>query len=98
VDINIPDMLLMLRRDLEKDQEAVWKIGLKSWSFGNTHPLLYEVGGKAASLATRTISKTMGEDKLNKLPYPLNGWTDYRDFPSFAEQSFHDWWRQNRRS
>jgi L-lactate dehydrogenase complex protein LldF len=98
VDINIPDMLLMLRRDLEKDQEAIWKVGLKSWSFGNTHPLLYEVGGKAASLATRTISKTMGEDKLNKLPYPLSGWTDYRDFPSFAEQSFHDWWRQNRRS
>ncbi|MBA3874984.1 MAG: iron-sulfur cluster-binding protein [Anaerolineae bacterium] len=98
VDINIPDMLLKLRRDLEDEQEPIWKIGLKSWGFGNSHPLLYEVGGKVASLATRAISQTMGEDKLNKLPYPLSGWTDYRDFPSFADQSFHAWWRHNRSS
>ena len=30
------------------------------------------------------------------VPYPFSGWTQNRDFPPFAEQSFHDWWRKNR--
>lgn len=96
VDINIPDMLLMLRHDLEQKQDAIWKVGMKAWNFGNSHPLLYEIGGKVASAATRALTQAMGDDKVNNLPYPLSGWTDYRDFPSFAEQSFHDWWRTNR--
>lgn len=96
VDINIPDMLLKLRRDLEQEQDTIWKMGIKAWNFGNSHPLLYELGGKAASIATRSITKSMGENSLNSLPYPLSGWTDHRDFPSFADQSFHEWWRHNR--
>lgn len=96
VDINIPDMLLMLRRDLEAEQDTIWKLGMKAWNFGNSHPLLYEMGGKAASAATKAIERVTGADTLNNLPYPLSGWTEYRDFPAFAEQSFHDWWRENR--
>ncbi|MBL8162851.1 MAG: iron-sulfur cluster-binding protein [Anaerolineae bacterium] len=96
VEINIPDMLLKLRRDLEDEQEPLWQVGMKAWRFGNAHPLLYELGGKAASLGTRALTQLTGQDKLDNLPYPLSGWTDYRDFPSFAEKSFHDWWRQNR--
>jgi hypothetical protein len=57
------------------------------------------MGGKAASAASRLIS---GDDEEGvprdlPLPYPLSGWSQYRDFPPFAEQSFHDWWRKNRR-
>jgi L-lactate dehydrogenase complex protein LldF len=96
VDINIPDMLLKLRRDLESEQEVMWQIGMKAWNFGNRHPLLYKIGGKLASLATRALSQATGQERLNNLPYPLSGWTDHRDFPPFAPQSFHDWWRQNR--
>lgn len=98
VDINIPDMLLLLRRDLENEQDAIWRLGLKAWNFGNSHPLLFEMGGKAASLATRALSQVTGKDHIDNLPYPISGWTDFRDFPTFAEQSFHDWWRQNRSS
>jgi L-lactate dehydrogenase complex protein LldF len=98
VDINIPDMLLTLRRDLQDVQEPVWKLGMKAYGFGFSHPLLYEMGGKAASAASRLIS---GDDEEGvprdlPLPYPLSGWSQYRDFPPFAEQSFHDWWRKNR--
>ena len=60
------------------------------------HPLLFEMGGKLASYATRTAAEFTGSDHLEALPYPLSGWTDQRDFPSFAPQSFHDWWRENR--
>jgi L-lactate dehydrogenase complex protein LldF len=98
VDINIPDMLLMLRRDLEHKQDAIWQIGMKAWQFGNTHPLLFEIGGKVASAASQAFLNATGEDSIKNLPYPLSGWTEYRDFPSFAPQSFHDWWRQNRGS
>ncbi len=96
VDIDIPTMLLKLRHDLESEQDAIWKLGLKGWGFANSHPLLFELGGKVASAATQAMTAMTGEDHLEALPYPLNGWTEYRDFPPFAPRSFHDWWRENR--
>ncbi|MCI0351596.1 MAG: DUF3390 domain-containing protein, partial [Acidobacteriales bacterium] len=101
VDINIPDMLLQLRRDLEHVQDPVWKLGMKAYSFGFSHPLLYEFGGKIASVASGTIAGLSGGNKdedhpIHNLPFPVNGWTQQRDFPPFAKQSFHDWWRENR--
>jgi L-lactate dehydrogenase complex protein LldF len=101
VDINIPDMLLMLRHDLQHVQEPMWKVGMKAYRFGFSHPLLYELGGKFSSLATRTLAQAMGTEadqsvRLDNLPYPLSGWTNTRDFPPFAPESFHDWWRKNR--
>lgn len=96
VDINIPDMLLKLRHDLEGEQDVIWQLGLKAWQFGNQHPLLFEMGGKAASAATRVLADLMGSDHIEALPPPLNGWTDYRDFPTFAPESFREWYRKNR--
>jgi L-lactate dehydrogenase complex protein LldF len=96
VDIDIPTMLLKLRHDLESEQDAIWRVGMKAWNFGNTHPLLFELGGKVASAATGAITEVTGDDHLEMLPYPLHGWTEHRDFPPFASQSFHDWWRENR--
>lgn len=98
VDINIPDMLLMLRRDLQDVQEPIWKLSMKAYGFGFSHPLLYEMGGKAASAASRAISGGSDEGIPSDLPlpYPLSGWTQNRDFPPFAAQSFHDWWREHK--
>ncbi len=98
MDINIPDMLLSLRHDLQAEQDAIWRVGMKAWEFGFQHPLLYEIGGKFASLATNAFTQVTGSDHIEKLPPPLDGWTDYRDFPAFAKQSFRDWWRTNRKS
>lgn len=97
VDINIPDMLLMLRRDLEVEQEPLWKAAMKGYAFSFRHPLLYQMGGKASALVTNALAQATGKDRLTKLPPPLDGWTDSRDFPPFAQESFHDWWRKNRR-
>jgi len=96
VDINIPDLLLKLRRDLEHTQDPIWKIAMKGFAIGNRYPLLFETGGKIASYVTRTAAELSSSDHLEALPYPLNGWTDKRDFPAFAPRSFHDWWRENR--
>lgn len=96
VDINIPDMLLNLRHDLESEQDALWKAGMKGYAFSFSHPLLYEIGGKIASAATEAITEETGKDYLEELPGPFSAWTDKRDFPAFAEESFHEWWRKNR--
>jgi L-lactate dehydrogenase complex protein LldF len=96
VDINIPDMLLNLRRDLESVQEPIWKVGMKGYGFAFSHPLLYQIGGKSQAAITNAIMAETQKDHLDSLPYPLDGWTKNRDFPAFAAQSFHDWWRQNR--
>jgi L-lactate dehydrogenase complex protein LldF len=101
VDINIPDMLLKLRRDLQSEQEPMWQVGMKAYAFGFSHPLLYEIGGKVASAASRAATEALGVEKngaktLNELPPPFNGWTQSRDFPPFAPQSFREWWRENR--
>ncbi len=96
VEINLPDMLLHLRRDLQAEQEPLWQIAMKAYGFGMSHPLLYEIGGKFASLGTNAIAGMQGGDHINNLPSVLAGWTDTRDFPAFGGESFRDWWRKNR--
>lgn len=96
VDINIPDMLLSLRRDLRAKQEPVWQVGMKVYNYAFSHPLLYRAAGKAQSLISNALADAKGQAVLDELPYPLQGWTKYRDFPPFAERSFRDWWRENR--
>jgi L-lactate dehydrogenase complex protein LldF len=97
VDINIPDMLLMLRHDLEGEQETVWKLSMKAFGFGFSHPLLYQTATRvAASTLAPLPNDGDGEAVIESLPYPFSGWTDKRDFPPLAQQSFHEWWKQNR--
>jgi L-lactate dehydrogenase complex protein LldF len=95
VDINIPDMLIALRRDLQSEQEAVWKLGMKAYGVGFSNPLLFQAGSKAAGFAMRFAPRT-ADGNLKTLPFPADGWTENRDFPPVAEQTFHDWWRANR--
>lgn len=94
VDINIPDMLLALRRDLEPVQHPVLRAAMKGYAFNFGHPLLYNINGKAARFITRSISGA--DNTIRTLPPPLDGWTQKRDFPAFAPESFHDWWKQHR--
>jgi L-lactate dehydrogenase complex protein LldF len=89
VEINIPDMLLKLRRDLVEagDASLGWRIGMKLWRFVMLSPALYRFGGKFASLAMRVLVK---DGKIESLPPPLNAWTKNRDFQPFATQSFRE--------
>jgi L-lactate dehydrogenase complex protein LldF len=101
VDINIPDMLLALRRDLQPVQDPLWQLAMRAFGFGFSHPLLYEMAGRAAGKASAAALEALGSPSevaqaLNQLPEPFSSWTQNRDFPPFAPQSFHDWWRANR--
>jgi L-lactate dehydrogenase complex protein LldF len=92
VEINIPDMLLMLRRDLVKTGDATlpWRAGMRLWRQAMLSPTLYRSGGWLASIATRMLAGGGGEGVVNHLPPPLNAWTNSRDFPAFAKQSFRE--------
>ena len=93
VDIDIPDMLLKLRGDLvaDGDSDPMVTAGIKAWALASQNPRMFELGGKAASLATRTLAGKDGQ--IHKLPSLLGNWTQNRDFPPFAKKSFHDLWR-----
>lgn len=94
VDINIPDMLLELRHDLQQEQGPLWNLGMQAWSWSFSHPLLYETGRKVSAALSKAFAPQDGGHR--NLPGPLGAWTEYRDFPSFPAESFRDWWRRER--
>ena len=94
VDINIPDMLLQLRHELQEQQSPMWRMGMQAWGWSFSHPLLYEAGRKVTAALSNAIAPDGAAHR--NLPGPLGAWTDYRDFPSFPPDSFRDWWRRER--
>lgn len=91
VDIDLPRMLLDLRRDLYEDREvsAALRLGFKLWAIGNQSPRMFELGGRISRIV-------LGKSSPDRLPGPLGGWTKYRTFPPFAEQPFRRQWRERR--
>jgi L-lactate dehydrogenase complex protein LldF len=86
VDIDIPTMLLKLRRDLQDEQDAFWHGAMTAFGFSFSHPLLY----RAAGFAARRLSNS------DDLPAALQAWTAYRTLPPVAERPFRAWWRKRR--
>lgn len=95
VRINIPRMLLELRDEgTQAGKNPAWlKIGIGLYRFAVVRPGLYRLGGRLGGWATRMVGKN---GWIKKLPGPLSGWTDQRDFPTFAEKSFSRRWREQR--
>ncbi len=89
VDIDIPRMLLELRRDITASGKngALWGAGMKSWSAGNANRTFYEMGGAAARTGQRLLP-------TQQLPGILGNWTKYRDFPDFAPKPFRELWKE----
>lgn len=85
--IDIPRMLLDLRYDLVREglTSLDWNMGMKAYAVGGASPRLFSWAGKVAGITTNKV-------KLNSLPGPLSGWTDYRSTPSFAKKSFRQQW------
>jgi L-lactate dehydrogenase complex protein LldF len=92
VDIDIPRMLLDLRRDLvdSRQSESIWSLGMQAWALGTRSPLIYRLGGKVAAFATNSLH-------IKRMPGPLAGWTNYRTTPKFARQSFRALWAKRKK-
>ena len=99
VKIDIPAMLLALRREVKRgegreNQLLPERLAFRAWSWVMRHPWVFERGGMLAQ--TLLPSPATGA-WLRSLPGPLRAWTDTRDFPPPAEQSFRQLWRARKR-
>ena len=90
VDIDLPRLLLDLRRDLVEAGQggALVGAGLRAWAWGAASPGRFALAERAAALARGLMPSA--------LPGPLQGWTDHRAPPRFAARSFRQMWRKRR--
>lgn len=92
VRIALPDLLLRLRADVVQAGKApaLEHLAMAGWQAAMSSPGLYRSGGTMAAVLTHLIGSPEGW--LRNLPPPLHVWTQQRDFPVFARQSFTEWW------
>ncbi len=102
VKINIPRMLLHLRRKLsEGDNDAnsqsssiAERIFMRGFSIVAGNPLLMGFSMRFFRMIFSPFSKN---GKVNKLPGLLSGWTEYRTFPLPARVTFRRLWKLKNR-
>jgi L-lactate dehydrogenase complex protein LldF len=94
--IDIPRLLLKLREEsVQAGLAPGWlKKGLGLFRYAAVRPGFYHNGGQLAGAVSRMLAK---EGWIGQLPGPLSAWTDERDFPAMAPQSFHHRWQKERR-
>lgn len=94
VDIDLPGLLLDLRYDLVEAGHTplLWRAGLRGWSWMFRSPRLYTLAGRLARWGARLIPRQ------RKIPLgPLGAWTQSRDVPPLAPQSFREQWQADQR-
>jgi L-lactate dehydrogenase complex protein LldF len=91
VHIRIPEMLLKLRRDsvAQGRTPLAERLSMRAWRAGMSTRGLYMASGRLSRTGLRMLER---RGRVPRLPPPLDGWTDRRDFPPFARRSFHDRW------
>jgi len=72
-------------------QSFIWNAGISIWGIGFSSSGLYYLGVNAARFTIKRLP-------FKSFPAPLNGWTDFRDIPNFADQSCPTWWYRHRKS
>ena len=92
VKINIPHMLLNLRRQSVSRGDAPAGEGrlFSLWAWIMRHPARYRLALRLARLGQLPFAR---RGWLGKLPPPFHNWTQSRDFKAVAPQSFRDRWQ-----
>jgi L-lactate dehydrogenase complex protein LldF len=62
---------------------------MRAWRLGMSSTGLYRASGKLSRIGLRMLER---RGRVRRLPPPLSGWTEARDFPPFARRSFRDRW------
>jgi L-lactate dehydrogenase complex protein LldF len=92
VKINIPHMLIGLRELQHEHKPSRWeRWAYRLWSMVLCRPRLYRW---ALAAARRLLRPRARNGWLRHLPGPGGQWTQIRDFPAPAEQSFRDRWKE----
>jgi L-lactate dehydrogenase complex protein LldF len=92
VRIDIPRMLVDLRRHLERDRIAPRServlFGLLRRVL--TSPAAFRLSAVAGRLLQRLVAR---KGRLTALPFPLSRWTNARDLPPVAARTFRERWK-----
>ena len=99
VKINIPRMLLYLRKELaegenypqEKRVSLLEKLAMKGWRFSVSNTFTLGLSNRLGRLLQWPLAR---RGRLTRLPPPLSGWTRYRSFPAIASRPFRARWRK----
>ncbi|MBE9376286.1 iron-sulfur cluster-binding protein [Saccharopolyspora sp. HNM0983] len=96
VAINIPDVLVHLRTRVTeehgpRDAPLDAAMGAASWMFGDRRRM--ELAQRVAAAGRRFAGRA---GRFGRLPPPLSRWTDARDAPAPAAESFRAWWKRTR--
>ena len=95
VRINIPEVLVHLREKVVDSHRAgvpgtlMTTMKGASWLLGGGQRL--GLLQKMAGLSTRVLWKN---GMIGRMPRPMSRWTDARDLPAPARESFRAWWKR----
>jgi L-lactate dehydrogenase complex protein LldF len=91
VKIDIPRMLIELRKDVSDKRIAPWseRVVFKALGWLLRHPRLYRVAAPLGRLAQRPFVRA---GRIRALPSFLGEWTRTRDLPPVAARTFQERW------
>jgi iron-sulfur cluster protein len=95
VEIDIPRVLVHLRGRVV-DSEPAWKpekAAMKGMYRAFSSRRAYERAQRIARLGSRPLAR---RGRIERLPWPLSGWTGTRDMPEPPAETFREWWRRER--
>jgi L-lactate dehydrogenase complex protein LldF len=94
VRIDIPEVLVHLRSEAvaAKSRFSPEAISMAAMSWVMSGPRRFHLAQRLAT-AGRLLSRN---GKIRKLPFPGSQWTNTRDLPAPAKESFSAWWKRTR--
>jgi L-lactate dehydrogenase complex protein LldF len=95
VKIDLPRMLLDLRHRAVSAGVVgrIDRVFARVWTFAMRSPKRLSILSSIARTAQRVVVR---QGRIERLPYPLHGWTRYRTAPPIAASSFRSWWSSRR--
>ena len=93
VRIDIPRMLIELRRQVDEEHIAPWteRVLFKTFARLLVHPTLYRLGARIGRILQRPLIR---EGRIRALPFFFGRWTKTRDLPPVASRTFQERWRE----
>jgi len=92
VRIDIPQVLVHLRGKAVAGAYTPESVAMAAAGWVMASPTRYRLAQRAAT-ALRLIAR---RGKIKRLPWPGSKWTDARDLPAPAKETFSAWWRRTR--
>jgi iron-sulfur cluster protein len=95
VAIDIPRVLVHLRGRVVDTEPAYKpeKVAMHALHRTFSSRRAYERAQKAARIGSRPLAR---RGRIERLPWPLSGWTATRDLAAPPKETFRDWWRRER--